>query len=159
MDLIVQKYGGTSLGSPERIKNVARRVARWHGEGHQLVVVVSAMSGETNRLIALAREIQTSPDPRELDVMVSTGEQVTIALVSMALMDVGLKARSYTGGQVRILTDNAHTKARIVSIDEDKLKRDLDAGYVVVVAGFQGAPAKYDSFSICGAAVWWDGVS
>ena len=138
MALIVQKYGGTSVGSPERIKNVARRVARWHGEGHQLVVVVSAMSGETNRLIALAREIQTSPDPRELDVMVSTGEQVTIALVSMALMDVGLKARSYTGGQVRILTDNAHTKARIVSIDEDKLKRDLDAGYVVVVAGFQG---------------------
>ena len=138
MALIVQKYGGTSVGSPERIKNVARRVARWHGEGHQLVVVVSAMSGETNRLIALAREIQTSPDPRELDVMVSTGEQVTIALVSMALMDVGLKARSYTGGQVRILTDNAHTKARIVSIDEDKLRGDLNAGYVVVVAGFQG---------------------
>ena len=138
MALIVQKYGGTSVGSPERIKNVARRVARWHRKGHQLVVVVSAMSGETNRLIALAREIQTSPDPRELDVMVSTGEQVTIALVSMALMDVGLKARSYTGGQVRILTDNAHTKARIVSIDEDKLRGDLNAGYVVVVAGFQG---------------------
>ena len=138
MALIVQKYGGTSVGGPERIKNVARRVARWHGEGHQLVIVVSAMSGETNRLIALAREIQASPDPRELDVMVSTGEQVTIALLSMALMDFGRKARSYTGGQVRILTDNAHTKARIVSIDEDKLRGDLDAGYVVVVAGFQG---------------------
>ena len=142
MALIVQKYGGTSVGSPERIKNVARRVARWHGEGHQLVIVVSAMSGETNRLIALAREIQASPDPRELDVMVSTGEQVTIALLSMALMDFGRKARSYTGGQVRILTDNAHTKARIVSIDEDKLRGDLDAGYVVVVAGFQGVDER-----------------
>ena len=138
MALIVQKYGGTSVGSPERIKNVARRVARWRGEGHQVVVVVSAMSGETNRLIALAREIQALPDPRELDVMVATGEQVTIALLSMALMDVGLKARSYTGGQVRILTDNAYTKARIVSIDEGKMRGDLNAGYVVVVAGFQG---------------------
>jgi aspartate kinase len=138
MSLVVQKYGGTSVGSPERIKNVARRVARWRNEGHQVVVVVSAMSGETNRLIALAREIQALPDPRELDVMVSTGEQVTIALLSMALMDVGLKARSYTGGQVRILTDNAYTKARIVSIDQDKLRGDLNAGYVVVVAGFQG---------------------
>ena len=98
MALIVQKYGGTSVGSPERIKNVARRVARWHAKGHQLVVVVSAMSGETNRLIALAHEIQARPDPRELDVMVSTGEQVTIALLAMALMELGLKARSYTGG-------------------------------------------------------------
>ena len=138
MALIVQKYGGTSVGSPERIKNVARRVARWQRAGHQVVVVVSAMSGETNRLIALAREIQAHPDPRELDVMVSTGEQVTIALLSMALMDAGSKARSYTGGQVRILTDNAYTKARIVSIDEDKLRSDLNAGYIVVVAGFQG---------------------
>ena len=138
MPLIVQKYGGTSVGSAERIKNVARRVARWQRNGHDLVVVVSAMSGETNRLVALAREIQAHPDPRELDVMLSTGEQVTIALLSMALMELGLKARSYTGGQVKILTDASHTKARIVSIDEDKIRRDLSAGYVVVVAGFQG---------------------
>jgi aspartate kinase len=138
MSLIVQKYGGTSVGSPERIKNVARRVARWKEKGHQLVVVVSAMSGETNRLIALAREIQAQPDPRELDVMVSTGEQVTIALLSMALMDMGIKARSYTGAQVRILTDDAYTRARIVSIDESRIRADLAAGYVVVVAGFQG---------------------
>jgi aspartate kinase len=138
MALIVQKYGGTSVGTPERIKNVARRVARWKQGNNQLVVVVSAMSGETNRLISLAREIQTHPDPRELDVMVSTGEQVTIALLCMALMDLGLKARSYTGSQVKILTDNSYTKARIVSIDEENLRRDLDAGYVVVVAGFQG---------------------
>ncbi|MGH8618270.1 MAG: aspartate kinase [Burkholderiales bacterium] len=138
MSLIVQKYGGTSVGSPERIKNVARRVARWQRQGHDIVVVVSAMSGETNRLIALAKEIQTQPDPREMDVMVSTGEQVTIALLCMALIDMGVKARSYTGGQVRILTDNAHTKARIVSIDEENLRRDLVEGCVVVVAGFQG---------------------
>ena len=138
MSLIVQKYGGTSVGSPERIKNVARRVARWQATGHQLVIVVSAMSGETNRLVALAREIQTHPHPRELDVMLSTGEQVTIALLSMALMDLGLKARSYTGGQVKILTDDTHTKARIVSIDEQNIRRDLNDGYVVVVAGFQG---------------------
>ncbi len=138
MGLIVQKYGGTSVGSPERIKNVARRVARWQSAGHQVVVVVSAMSGETNRLIALAKEIQTHPDPRELDVMLATGEQVTIALLSMALMDLGLKARSYTGGQVRILTDSSYTKARIQKIDEDKLRCDLGEGYVIVVAGFQG---------------------
>ena len=138
MSLIVQKYGGTSVGSPERIKNVARRVARWQREGHQVVVVVSAMSGETNRLIALAKEIQAQPDPRELDVMVSTGEQVTVALLAMALTDLGLKSRSYTGGQVRILTDSAHTKARILSIDEENLRRDLKDGYIVVVSGFQG---------------------
>ncbi len=138
MALIVQKYGGTSVGSPERIKNVAKRVARWKAQGHDVVVVVSAMSGETNRLIALAKEIQSQPDPRELDVMVSTGEQVTIALLSMALIEAGLQARSYTGGQVRILTDNAHTKARILSIDEHNLRADLKAGRVVVVAGFQG---------------------
>jgi len=138
MGLIVQKYGGTSVGSPERIKNVARRVARWHRDGHQVVVVVSAMSGETNRLIALAKEIQAHPDPRELDVMVSTGEQVTIALLSMALLDLGLKARSYTGRQVRILTDSAYTKARIVKIDEERIRADLSNGYVIVVAGFQG---------------------
>ncbi len=138
MALIVQKYGGTSVGSPERIRNVARRVARWKQRGHQVVVVVSAMSGETNRLIALAREVQANPDPRELDVMVSTGEQVTIALLSMALIEEGLKARSYTGGQVRILTDNAYTKARILSIDEERMRADLANDCVVVVAGFQG---------------------
>ena len=142
MALIVQKYGGTSVGSPERIRNVARRVARWKARGHQLVVVVSAMAGETNRLIALAKELQAHPDPRELDVMVSTGEQVTIALLSMALMDMGLKARSYTGSQVKILTDSAYTKARIVSIDEALMRRDLADGCVVVVAGFQGVDAN-----------------
>jgi len=142
MALIVQKYGGTSVGSPERIKNVARRIARWKVRGHQLVVVVSAMAGETNRLIALAKELQANPDPREFDVMVSTGEQVTIALLSMALMDMGLKARSYTGSQVKILTDSAYTKARIVSIDEALMRRDLADGCVVVVAGFQGVDAN-----------------
>jgi aspartate kinase len=138
MALIVQKYGGTSVGSAERIKNVARRVAHWSAQGHQVVVVVSAMSGETNRLIALAKDVQAVPDPRELDVMVSTGEQVTIALLAMALMELGVQARSYTGAQVKILTDNAYTKARIISIDEQNIRADLDAGRVVVVAGFQG---------------------
>jgi aspartate kinase len=142
MALIVQKYGGTSVGSAERIKSVARRVARWQAKGHQLVVVVSAMAGETNRLIALARELQAHPDPRELDVMVSTGEQVTIALLSMALAELGVKARSYTGGQVRIVTDSAHTKARIVSIDAERLRGDLAEGTVAVVAGFQGVDAR-----------------
>ena len=136
--LIVQKYGGTSVGSAERIKNVARRVKRFREQGHQVVVVVSAMSGETNRLIALAKEIQGQPDPRELDVVISTGEQVTIGLMSMALMAEGLKAKSYTGGQVKILTDSAFTKARIVSIDEQDIRADLANGHVVVVAGFQG---------------------
>lgn len=126
------------MGSTERIKNVARRVARFQARGDQVVVVVSAMSGETNRLIALAKEFQTHPHPRELDVMVSTGEQVSVALLSMALMDLGIKAKSYTGSQVRIHTDNAYTKARILKIDEDKIRADLDAGYVVAVAGFQG---------------------
>jgi len=138
MALIVQKYGGTSVGNPERIKNVARRVARSVAAGNQVVVVVSAMSGETNRLIGLAKEIQANPDPRELDVMVSTGEQVTIGLLSMALIEAGQKARSYTGAQVRILTDSAFTKARILAIDEAKMRADLDSGHVVVVAGFQG---------------------
>ena len=138
MALIVQKYGGTSVGSPDRIKNVARRVARWHAKGHQLVVVVSAMSGETNRLIALAKEVQAQPDPRELDVMVSTGEQVTIGLLAMALKEIGLKARSYTGAQVKIVTDSAFTKARILKIDEERMRADLNDGCVVVVAGFQG---------------------
>ena len=138
MALIVQKYGGTSVANPERIRHVARRVARARAHGQQVIVVVSAMSGETNRLIALAKEIMPEPDPRELDVLVSTGEQVTIALLSMALMDLGVKAKSYTGAQVRILTDDAHTKARILQIDEDRIRADLDSGHVVVVAGFQG---------------------
>jgi aspartate kinase len=138
MALIVQKYGGTSVGSADRIKNVARRVAKFKNEGHQIVVVVSAMSGETNRLIALAKEIQPNPDPREYDVMVSTGEQVTIALLSMALMELGHRARSYTGAQVSIRTDNAHTKARILGIDDARLRGDLENGHIVVVAGFQG---------------------
>jgi len=138
MALIVQKYGGTSVSSPERIKNVARRVARWRARGHRLVVVVSAMAGETNRLIALAREVQSQPHPRELDVMVATGEQVTIALMSMALMELGVHACSYTGGQVKILTDSAFTRARIVSIDEARIRSDLNEDRVVVVAGFQG---------------------
>ncbi len=142
MAFYVQKYGGTSVGSTERIKNVARRVAKFHSQGHQIVVVVSAMSGETNRLIALAHEVQENPDPRELDVMISTGEQVSIALLAMALMELNVKAKSYTGPQVRILTDSTHTKARILSIDEAKIRADLDAGYVVVVAGFQGADEK-----------------
>lgn len=136
--LIVQKYGGTSMGSPERIKNVAKRVARYKAQGHQVVVVVSAMSGETNRLIALAKEIQAHPDPRELDVVISTGEQVTIGLLAMALKDAGMEAKSYTGAQVKILTDSAFTKARIVSIDEQNIRTDLANGNVVVVAGFQG---------------------
>ncbi|HET7633749.1 MAG TPA: aspartate kinase [Burkholderiales bacterium] len=138
MALIVQKYGGTSVGSADRIKNVARRVAKFKNEGHQIVVVVSAMSGETNRLIALAKEIQPNPDPREYDVMVSTGEQVTIALLSMALMELGHRARSYTGAQVSIRTDNAHTKARILGIDDARLRGDLENDHIVVVAGFQG---------------------
>ena len=139
MALIVHKYGGTSVGNVERIRNVARRLAKWHRAGHQLVVVVSAMSGETNRLIALAKDIQASPDPRELDVVASTGEQVTIGLLAMALKDLGLQAKSYTGWQVHVLTDSAFTKARIVEIDEKKMRADLAEGTIVVVAGFQGA--------------------
>ena len=139
MALIVQKYGGTSVANPDRIRHVARRVARYKAMGHQVVVVVSAMSGETNRLIALAKEIMPEPDPRELDAIISTGEQVTIGLTALALMELGIKAKSYTGAQVKILTDNAHTKARILDIDEHNIKQDLNDGYVVVVAGFQGA--------------------
>ncbi len=138
MPLIVQKYGGTSVGSTERIKNVARRVAKWKAAGYDVVVVVSAMSGETNRLIALAKEIQAQPDPRELDVVAATGEQVTIGLLAMALMELGVKARSYTGSQVRVLTDDAFNKARILGIDESSIRRDLKDGAVAVVAGFQG---------------------
>jgi aspartate kinase len=142
MALIVQKFGGTSVGSVERIRNVARRVAKWKHEGHDMVVVPSAMAGETNRLIALARELQPLPDPRELDVVASTGEQVTIGLLAMALMEQGVKAKSYAGWQVKILTDSAFSKARINSIDEQKIRADLKAGYVVVVAGFQGVDGE-----------------
>ena len=142
MSLIVQKYGGTSVGTPERIRAVARRVARYKSLGHQVVVVVSAMSGETNRLIGLAKEIMEEPDPRELDVMVSTGEQVSIGMTALALIDLGIKAKSYTGSQVKILTDDAHTKARILKIDHNNIQDDLDKGYVVVVAGFQGVDEK-----------------
>jgi aspartate kinase len=141
MALIVQKYGGTSVGSTDRIKNVARRVAHYHRQGHQVVVVVSAMSGETNRLLGLAKEISSEPDPRELDVIAATGEQVTIGLLAIALQQLGMKAKSYTGGQVRVLTDSAFTKARILSIDEGNMRRDLDAGCIVIVAGFQGVDA------------------
>src|SRR5882672_5521079 len=142
MALIVQKFGGTSVGTPERIKNVAARVAKFCTRGHQLVVVVSAISGETNRLLALAKEFQEEPDPRELDVVLATGEQVTIGLLCIALIERGIKARSYTGGQVRILTDSAHTKARIREIDEARMRADLAEGRVVVVAGFQGVDAE-----------------
>ncbi|HKB74439.1 MAG TPA: aspartate kinase [Burkholderiales bacterium] len=141
MALIVQKFGGTSVGTTERIKAVAGRIAAFKAAGHQLVVVVSAMSGETNRLIALAKEVQAEPDPREYDVVVSTGEQVTIGLLCMALLERGVKARSYTGGQVSILTDSAHTKARIRKIDEERMRADLAEGMLVVVAGFQGVDA------------------
>ena len=138
MALIVQKYGGTSVGSPERIKNVAKRVAAARQEGHDVVVVVSAMSGETNRLVALAHEMQEFPDPRELDVVLATGEQVTIGLLAMALKNIGVEAKSYTGWQVAVKTDTAHTKARIEDIDSDKMRADLAQGKVVIVAGFQG---------------------
>ena len=142
MALIVQKYGGTSVGTIDRIKNVARRVAHYHRQGHQLVVVVSAMAGETNRLLALAKELSPNPNPRELDVVAATGEQVTIGLLAIVLEAMGLKARSYTGGQVRLLTDSAFTKARILAIDEERMRADLDAGTIVVVAGFQGVDAE-----------------
>ncbi|HCO61021.1 MAG TPA: aspartate kinase, partial [Porticoccaceae bacterium] len=138
MALIVQKYGGTSVGSIERIQAVAERVAGFRARGDDVVVAVSAMSGETNRLIALAQEISETPSPREMDVLVSTGEQVTIALLSMALEKIGCPARSYTGAQVRILTDSAHGKARIEHIDTERMRADLDQGRVLVVAGFQG---------------------
>lgn len=142
MALIVQKYGGTSVGTTDRIKNVAKRVERFRDEGHDVIVVLSAMSGETNRLIGLAQEMNCEPPARELDVLVTTGEQVTIALLSMALKADGYEARSYTGGQVRILTDDAHGKARIQEIDDKKIRADLSAGRVVVVAGFQGVDGE-----------------
>ena len=139
MALLVQKYGGTSVGSVERIEAVADRVLKHKQQGDDIVVVVSAMSGETNRLIELAKSIQGTPDAREMDVLLSTGEQVTIALLSMALMKRGLQAKSYTGSQVRITTDSAHGKSRIQDIDTESMRADLDAGKVLVVAGFQGA--------------------
>ncbi|WP_295392756.1 aspartate kinase [uncultured Thiodictyon sp.] len=142
MALIVQKYGGTSVANTERIRAVAERVKRGRDQGHQVVVVVSAMSGETDRLIGLAKQIQERPVPRELDVLLSTGEQVTIALLAMALDAIGCPARSYTGGQVHILTDSAHNKARIHDIDAARVRADLDAGRVVVIAGFQGVDAQ-----------------
>jgi len=138
MSLIVHKYGGTSMGSTERIKNVAKRVAKWHDAGHQIVVVPSAMSGETNRLLGLAKEITTSPDPRELDMLASTGEQASVALLAIALQAIGKQAVSYTGWQVPIVTDNAYTKARIQSIDDVRVRKDLDAGRIVIITGFQG---------------------
>ena len=138
MALIVQKYGGTSVGTVERIQAVAEKVAGFHKQGDQVVVVVSAMSGETNRLIELANGVTDKPSPREMDVLVSTGEQVTIALLSMALQKQGLNARSYTGSQIPLRTDNAYSKARIEEIDDKKVRADLDGGSVVVVAGFQG---------------------
>jgi aspartate kinase len=139
MSLIVHKYGGTSVGTVERIKAVAEKIAAKHRSGDKIVVAVSAMSGETNRLIGLAKDIHDEPNLREMDVLVSTGEQVTIALLCIALEAAGVSARSYTGSQVRILTDEAHGKARIKEIDSHRIHADLDAGRVVVVAGFQGA--------------------
>jgi len=142
MALIVQKFGGTSVGSVERIRNVAQRVAKWKAAGRDVVVVPSAMAGETNRLIALAKEIQAHPDPRELDVVAATGEQVTIGLLAMALLELGVKSRSYAGWQVRLLTDSAFTQARIVSIDEQRVRSDLKEGCAVVIAGFQGVDCE-----------------
>jgi aspartate kinase len=142
MALIVHKYGGTSMGSTERIRNVARRVAKWHDAGHQVVVVPSAMAGETNRLLGLAKEITPHPDPRELDMLAATGEQASVALLALALQSIGKEAVSYTGWQVPILTDSAHTKARIQSIDDAKVRKDLDAGRIVVITGFQGVDEK-----------------
>lgn len=138
MALIVQKYGGTSVGTTDRIENVAEKIIKFRKAGHDVVVAVSAMSGETNRLIGLASDISDRPTPREMDVLVSTGEQVTIALLCMALHKRGQDARSYTGWQVAMQTDNSHMKARIKNIDDNKMRADLDAGRVVVVAGFQG---------------------
>ena len=144
MALIVQKYGGTSVGSPERIKNVANRIAKFKAAGHDVVVVVSAMSGETNRLVALAEAMQEYPDPREMDVILATGEQVTIGLLAMALKNIGLDAKSYTGWQVAVTTDSSHTKARIEDIDADHIHADIKEGKVIIVAGFQGIDGNGD---------------
>ena len=144
MALIVQKYGGTSVGSPERIKNVANRIAKFKAAGNDVVVVVSAMSGETNRLVALAEAMQEYPDPREMDVILATGEQVTIGLLAMALKNIGLDAKSYTGWQVAVTTDSSHTKARIEDIDADHIHADIKEGKVIIVAGFQGIDGNGD---------------
>lgn len=144
MALIVQKYGGTSVGNIERIQNVAKKVAAFAAQGHQVVVAVSAMSGETNRLTALAKEIQARPSQREMDVILTTGEQVTIGLLAMALQEIGQDAISYTGWQVPILTNAIHSKARIEDIDSDKILAQLNQGKVVVVAGFQGVTPEGD---------------
>jgi len=138
MALIVQKYGGTSVGTIERIQAVAERVIATRDKGNQVVVAVSAMSGETNRLIALATEIEKQPSKREMDVLISTGEQVTIALLTIAIQATGAKAKSYTGSQIKMLTDDSYSKARILDIQCDNLQADLDDGYIIVVAGFQG---------------------
>ncbi|MDH4099409.1 MAG: aspartate kinase [Nitrospirota bacterium] len=142
--LVVQKYGGTSVGNPERIKNVARRVARTRDEGHDVIVVVSAMSGETDKLVKLAHEISETPDEREMDTLISTGERVTIALLAMALKDMGYKAQSFTGRQMGIITDTAHTKARIEKITAERVHDALKEGKIAVVAGFQGITAGGD---------------
>lgn len=139
MSLIVQKYGGTSVANPERINAVADRVKRFVDKGHKVVVVVSAMSGETNKLLQLISEVNKKPDPRESDVVLSTGEQVTIGLTALAIQARGVKAKSYTGSQVKILTDKAHSNARIINIGTENIQKDLDNGYVLVIAGFQGA--------------------
>jgi aspartate kinase len=142
MSLIVQKFGGTSVGTTDKIKNVARRVLASQKQGNQMIVVLSAMSGETNRLVAMANEMQHIPDGREMDVLLSTGEQVTISLFAMAIKEAGHDAISFLGDQVKITTDSMYTKARIKNIDTQNIKRELDAGKVVVVAGFQGVDAE-----------------
>ena len=139
MSIIVQKFGGTSVANPKKIKAVAEKVAKFASQGHKIVVVVSAMSGETNKLINLANEMMSSPEPREIDTIISTGEQVASGLTALALINLGIKAKSYAGHQVKILTNNAHTKARIENIDSRIIKRDLKDGFVVVIAGFQGS--------------------
>ncbi len=142
MALIVQKYGGTSVGDIDRIKNVARRVAEARAAGHDVLVVVSAMAGETDRLIALAQKVADRPNERELDMILATGEQVSIGLLSLAIQALGQRARSFTGAQVRIQTDDVHTKARIVSIDADRVRQALREGEIAIVAGFQGVSAE-----------------
>jgi aspartate kinase len=139
MSMLVQKFGGTSVANPKRIKAVAEKIAKFSSQGHKIVVVVSAMSGETNKLINLAEEMMSSPEPREMDTILSTGEQVTSGLTALALINLGIKAKSYTGHQVKILTNKSHTKARIENIDSEIIKKDLNEGFVVVVAGFQGS--------------------
>jgi len=142
MALVVQKYGGTSVGTIDKIRNVAKRVARTHDDGNDVVVIVSAMSGETNKLVEMANEMCEFPSEREYDVLVSTGEQVTIALLSMCLQSMGYKAKSYLGHQIPILTDSASSKARIKEIGQDNIRQDLNNGSIVVVAGFQGIDAE-----------------